>query len=120
MSRSYRRPYSAVTGVRSAKDDKRHANRGVRRAQNQYVRNIVVGNLDWDETPIPVRYECSYNETYAWGRDGKQSLQTISHNTYNVYYLGLSPCRWTEEELVQYRDERVEHQVRWIEEIQRK
>lgn len=72
MSRSYRRPYSAVTGHSSAKDDKRHANRGVRRGQNQYLRNIIVGNLDWDETLIPHKLECSYNEVYSWGRDGKQ------------------------------------------------
>lgn len=120
MSKSYRRPYSAVTGVRSASWDKMTAARGVRRAQNEYVHNLLVGNLDWDETPIPHRLECDHNEVYCWGRDGKQHLQTIDHNYYNLYWLGWSPCVWTEEELVQHRDERVERQVRWIAEISRK
>jgi len=120
MSHSYRRPYSAVTGCRSAAWDKTIAARGVRRAQNGYVRKLLFGNVEWEATPIPHCLECHHNNNYGWGRDGSQGFQTISHNTYNVYWVCTSPCFWTEEELVQHRDERVERQVRWIAEIQRK
>ena len=74
MSRSYRKPACAVCCVRSAKDDKRHANRGVRRRQNQYLRDSQIAD-DYDGFLIPHTYECSFNETYSWGRDGCQSLQ---------------------------------------------
>jgi hypothetical protein len=120
MSHSYRRPYAAVTGVRSAHWDKTTAARGMRRAQNQYVRDLRIENIEWDETPIPHKLECHHNNNYNWGQDGRQSFKTISHNTYNVYYLRWSPCVWTDEELIRHRDERVEYEVRWIEKIQRK
>ena len=74
MSRSYRKPAHAVTSCSSAKDDKRHAARGVRRRQNQYLRDSQIANY-WDEFLIPHKYECSFNETYCWGRDGCQSLR---------------------------------------------
>ena len=35
MSRSYRKPYAAVTGTKSAHKDKKMAARGVRRRQDQ-------------------------------------------------------------------------------------
>lgn len=74
MSRSYRKPATAVTTCSSAKDDKKHAHRGVRRAQNQALKTC----LDWDEFLIPHKYECSWNETYNWGRDGCQKLYFLS------------------------------------------
>lgn len=74
MSRSYRKPAHAVTTCSSAKDDKKHAHRGVRRAQNRALKTC----LNWDEFIIPHKYECSWNETYSWGRDGKQSLCFMS------------------------------------------
>jgi len=40
MSRSYRRPYAAITGTASAKDDKRMAQRGIRRKQNLTLKNL--------------------------------------------------------------------------------
>lgn len=71
MGKSYRKPYSAVTGTGSAKQDKIYAHRGVRRAQKQALQQC----LDWDDFLIPHKLECSGNETYSWGRDGKQSFQ---------------------------------------------
>ena len=68
MSRSYRSPFAAVTGARSAADDKRLAARGVRRKQNQWLRKTV----DFDEAMVPHRLECPWNEVYCWGRDGNQ------------------------------------------------
>lgn len=70
MSRSYRRPYAAITGTKSAKDDKRIARQRVRRAENQAIRDCK----DFEELMMPERYECAYNDVWGWGRDGKQSL----------------------------------------------
>ena len=74
MSRSYRKPYAAVTGTASAKDDKRRAARGVRHVQNCYLWKILQGDL-LDQFLIPHRLECPWNEVYNWTRDGKQRLQ---------------------------------------------
>jgi hypothetical protein len=68
MSRSYRRPYAAITGTASAKDDKRMAQRGVRRKQNLTVKTCP----DFEEMFLPHRLECAWNDTYSWGRDGRQ------------------------------------------------
>ena len=72
MSRSYRKPYAAVTGVRSAADDKRVARRNWRHAQNNALRSAIANEVDWDEFLIPARLEAAYNDVWSWGRDGKQ------------------------------------------------
>jgi hypothetical protein len=71
MSRSYRRPYAAVTGVRSAKQDKILAHRGERRAHRDALRTAV----DFEDFLLPHRLECAWNEVYSWGRDGHQRYQ---------------------------------------------
>jgi hypothetical protein len=71
MSKSYRKPYSAITGVRSAAHDKMVARRCWRRAQEQAIRDCK----DWEELVIPKRLEASFNDVWSWGRDGKQTLQ---------------------------------------------
>lgn len=69
MSRSYRKPYLAVCGVGSCKDDKRLAHRGVRRAQNAWVHQALKDpEID---IPIPHFRECHWNNVYNWKRDGK-------------------------------------------------
>jgi len=68
MSRSFRRPFAAVTGTASAKSDKRMAHRGVRRKQNLALKTC----LDYDGLLIPHRLECTWNDTCVWGRDGAQ------------------------------------------------
>lgn len=73
MSRSYRKPYSSVTGNRSAKDDKIHAHRGMRRAQNQATRQIM--RFDDETVLMPKMRECSWNNVYSWSRDGRQRLR---------------------------------------------
>lgn len=70
MSRSYRKPYAAVTGAKSAHDDKKMAARGLRRRQNQWLHML----RDADEALVPHRLECAYNNTYSWDRDGRQQL----------------------------------------------
>ena len=90
MSRSYRAPFAAVTGVRSAGDDKRLAARGVRRTQNRWLRMLV----DSDEALVPHRFECPWNEVYCWGRDGSQRLQAPDDRAWSRHYLqqnGLHP-----------------------------
>lgn len=68
MSRSTRRPYAAITGTASAKDDKRMAHRGVRRKQNLALKACI----DFEEFLIPHKLECHWNNNYCWGRDGAQ------------------------------------------------
>jgi hypothetical protein len=70
VSRSYRKPYAAVTGTKSAHNDKKIAARGLRRRQNQWLHTLE----DVDGALIPHRLECAYNNTYNWGRDGRQHL----------------------------------------------
>ena len=96
MSRSYRSPFAAVTGARSAADDKRLAARGVRRKQNQWLRKTA----DFDEAIVPHRLECPWNEVYCWGRDGNQRLQIPDDRDWSRHCLqqnGLHPyesSRW--------------------------
>jgi len=71
MGKSYRKPYAAITGLRSAAHDKMVARRCWRRAQEQALRDCK----DWEELVVPKRLEASFNEVYCWGRDGKQTLQ---------------------------------------------
>lgn len=73
MGKSYRRPYAAVTGVRSAAHDKMVARRCWRRAQNQAIRDCK----DWEGLVVPKRLEASFNDVWSWGRDGKQRLQSV-------------------------------------------
>ena len=71
MGGSYRRPYAAVTGVRSAAHDKMVASRSWRRAQNRAIRECE----DWEDLVLPQRLEASHNNVYGWVRDGKQRFQ---------------------------------------------
>ena len=74
MSRSYRKPYATWTGsYSSAHEDKTIAARGVRRRQNQYLKEVIK-DRDFDSFLIPDMHECSYNEVWTWGRDGKKKL----------------------------------------------
>lgn len=68
MSRSYRRPYVAITGLSSSKWDKKTAHRGVRRKQNIALKTCN----HFDNFLAPNRLECHWNDTYSWGRDGAQ------------------------------------------------
>jgi hypothetical protein len=68
MSRSYRRPYAAITGLASAKSDKQMAHRGVRRKQNLALKTCA----DYENLLLPHWLECHWNDTYNWGRDGAQ------------------------------------------------
>lgn len=82
MSRSYRHPYAAITGVRSAAHDKMVARRSHRRAQNQELQRFFVNQLDWDGFIGVERYEASFNDVWGWGRDGNQYL----------HFLPSPPC----------------------------
>jgi hypothetical protein len=68
MSRSYRRPFAAITGLASAKSDKQLAHRGVRRKQDLALKIC----LDYENVLLPHRLECPWNNNYCWGRDGAQ------------------------------------------------
>ena len=86
MSRSYRRPYSAITGLASAKWDKQMAHRGVRRKQNLALKTC----LDYENFLPPHRLECHWNDTYNWGRDGAQCyfgwMRSSAEEYFNRWY----------------------------------
>jgi hypothetical protein len=71
MSRSMRRPFAAITGTASAKDDKRMAHRGVRRKQSFALKTCA----DYEDFLVPHRLECAWNDTWCWGRDGAQGYR---------------------------------------------
>lgn len=94
MSRSYRKPYAAMTGAGSASIDKRYAARGVRRKQNAWLCN------HWEDEDflLPHRYECHHNDVWSWHRDGKQHLQVPDARDWSRYCAmvnGLHPYEET-------------------------
>lgn len=94
MARSYRKPYSAVTGVRSAHADKTQAARSVRRAQNLALKSFIG---DWDEFLIPHKYECSDNDVWGWGRDGNQYYRAEPRpNEHWYWFHGEFDAEWFE------------------------
>lgn len=119
MSRSYRKPYSPVTGHSNSKD-KLDARRSVRRKQNQAIR--CFNRPDWDEFLMPERYECANNEVYGWSRDGKQKLQGWSHYYNNPFWV-VCKYTWsykTEEDIYQDWFERIARHAKWLDELKRK
>ncbi len=82
MSRSYRRPFAAITGLASAKCDKQIAHRGVRRKQNLALRICD----DYENLILPHRLECHWNDTYCWGRDGAQCYLAWMRNSPEDYF----------------------------------
>jgi hypothetical protein len=73
MSRSTRRPYAAITGTASAKDDKRAAHRNARHKQNRAIEACT----DLENLLLPHPLECAHNNTYSWVRDGAQHYVSI-------------------------------------------
>lgn len=112
MSRSYRSPFAAVTGAKSAADDKRQAARGVRRKQNQWLRKTP----DFDEAIVPHRLE-SLGMRCTAGADGGQHFQVPDDRDWSRHCLqqnGLDPY-----ESSRWRD-RNEWPPRWYVRLQRK
>jgi len=81
MSRSYRRPFAAITGLSSAKWDKQMAHRGVRRKQNYALKTCA----DYENLLAPHRLECHWNDTYNWGRDGAQCYHSPWYSSDDEY-----------------------------------
>ena len=68
MSRSYRKPYMYVCGLRSSShDDKTHAARSYRRLANTYTHDHFE---DEDAFLVPHRLEANHNDPWGWSRDG--------------------------------------------------
>jgi hypothetical protein len=82
MSRSYRRPFAAITGLSSANWDKQMAHRGVRRKQNLALKTCT----DYEDFLTPHRLECHWNDTYNWGRDGAQCYHSCPPDSEDEYY----------------------------------
>jgi len=120
MSKSYRRPYSSVTGNRSAHEDKTVAARSVRRTQNHALQTALANNVDWDEFLMPDIYECAANEVYGWSRDGSQSLCERSRQYNNPFAYVRSPTWMTTEEIMARWEERKQHDDDWMKYLTRK
>jgi hypothetical protein len=120
MSKSYRKPYSAITGLRSAHRDKTLAARSFRRTQNFSLRTALANEVDWDEFLLPDIYECADNEVYGWSRDGNQRLQTHSSQYNNPFSYVLSPTWMTIEEIMERWEERKQRDDDWMTYICRK
>lgn len=116
MSKSYRKPYAPVTGVRSAAEDKKVARRSWRRVQNLELRTF---KGDWDEFLIPARYEASDNDVWGWGRDGKQWLHFAPALNWDIYKWTAYSCQ-TEEELIEEEIESFARDVEYYERLKRK
>ena len=89
MSRSYRRPFAATNGTASAKNDKRWAHRGARRKQNLALKTCA----DYENLLVPHQLECTWNNTWAWSRDGAQRdfsyLRLLPDESSQNYYRKL-------------------------------
>ncbi len=103
MSRSYRKPYASICGIRSAHADKTFASRAYRRLQNRVLRSCQ----DWDEFSNPCQYEASGNDVWGWSRDGNNRLQRV--RPYQLSY-------WQDET----PEEHYENQRQWILQCSRK
>ena len=121
MSRSYRKPYSAVCGVVSAKKDKVMAHRGVRRAQNYVTRLFEKDHEISLDILVPHFRECHWNDVYSWSRDGGKKfhhpdIERISWNYHMLAVQDLAPqCRWS-----WYRELYLSWPPKWYLELTRK
>jgi hypothetical protein len=90
MSRSYKKqPFMAICGNGSAKQDKIQAHRGERAAHKRAIHKAMK-EQDYDVL-LPHRYECSWNNTYSWGRDGKQMYQSLSDRAWQWHLESFDP-----------------------------
>jgi hypothetical protein len=115
MSRSYRKPYSTVTGSKSAQADKTFAARSIRRTQDRALRNF---RGEWEDFVMPVRFECSGNDVWGWSREGKQSLhpEPTFNDQLHWFHCGM----FTNEQAMEYALEHFERMSRWYEKLKRK
>lgn len=77
----------AVCGSNNgAKQDKVLAHRGERRRQDRAIRNTH----DFADFVLPHRYECAWNNTYNWTRDGCQSYCGLTGRDWDTYIKALT------------------------------
>jgi hypothetical protein len=105
MGKSYRKPYAAITGVASAKDDKRVARRALRRMENQRIRNCK-SQEDFELLCMPDRLDAAYNDTWSWGRDGSQYIHFPPK-----FGATMSPW-WNEKDEIEWYDYQVKYYLK--------
>ena len=102
MSRSFKhRPFTAICGGGSAKHDKVLAHRGERRANQRAVQKARK-EQDFENFLAPHKFECHWNNTYCWGRDGNQNYCGLSGRDWYYFtqasssdeYFGQWPPLW--------------------------
>lgn len=123
MARSFKhQPFSAITGSRSAKNDKVYAHRGVRRAQNAAIAKALKEDGFDEDFNLPHFRECHWNNVYNWSRDGKQHYQKLDNNDWQRYLKAQEPetyarYRW---ELTWYKKHYATWPPQWWQELWRK
>jgi hypothetical protein len=114
MSRSYRRPYAAITGFRvpaGTSSKPRAACAGVS-TSGCTIQCAKGGEFEL----VPHRLECQHNDVWCWDCDGKQRLRFPDARDWSCHCLevnGLHPFedgRWRDEEWP----------PRWYERVRRK
>ena len=94
MSRSYKhQPFMAICGGGSAKHDKALAHRGIRQANRSAIINAAK-QQDFQDFLAPHKFECSWNDTYCWGRDGNQIYQALSAQDRSRYLESEPDGQW--------------------------
>jgi len=88
MSRSYRQPYAATTGVQSASRDKQQASHSVRRRINQWLHIQYAKGGEFEL--VPHRLECQHNDVWCWDRDGKRRLQVPDARDWSCHCLAVN------------------------------
>jgi len=87
VSRSYRKPYAYVCGLRSSShEDKTIASRAYRRLANSYT----IEHYDEDDFLVPHRRDANYNDPWGWSRDGNARYYG-GKDVRTLTYLGIPP-----------------------------
>jgi hypothetical protein len=87
MSRSYKhQPFIAMCGNSSAKKDKQLAHRGERRGQDHAIRMAWKAD-DFENFLIPHKFECRWNNTYSWVRDGHQQYCALDKRARHKHFI---------------------------------
>lgn len=95
MSNSFKkRPFIAICGSGSAKQDKLIAHRAERRAVTG-VLHQAVKFAEFDEVIVPLRRECAHNDVWGWSRDGNQRYCGLDARNWEKYVAATSqPWSW--------------------------
>lgn len=122
MSRSYRKPYASVCHHHSLKEDRRLANRAVRRSQNRVTRMMACN----EDLLMPHHLECAWNDVWCWSSDGKThwavpGARLWSRHCEAVYGIGYYSDYWSKSKVwKEYREKALVWPPTWFIKLMRK